>query len=60
MDPIMAAAIIVADILIKTKAITPPPTQEDADFLVRKCYELVLGKMSDLQKGLNAESGSLN
>ena len=60
MDPIMAAAIIVADVLIKTGAITPPPTQEDADFLVRKCYELVLGKMSDLQKGLNAEPSSLN
>jgi hypothetical protein len=60
MDPIMAAAIIVADILIKTRAITPPPTQEDAELLVNKCYELVLEKMGNLQKSLNAEAGSLN
>ncbi len=52
MDPLMAAAVIVAGILVKTGAITPPPTDEDAAYLLKKCYELVLEKMSNLQKQL--------
>lgn len=60
MDPIMAAAIIIADMLVKTRAITLPPTQEDTEFLVNKCYELVLEKMCFLQKSLNTSAGPLN
>jgi len=52
MDPLLAAAVIVADILLKTGAIPPPPTDEDAKFLIKKCYELVQQKMANLQTDL--------
>ncbi|MFA6270664.1 MAG: hypothetical protein WC657_05675 [Candidatus Paceibacterota bacterium] len=49
MDPILAAAVIVAEMLIKTGAIPPPPTQKDADLLLNKCYELVQTKANELR-----------